>query len=91
MMLLIDYVTIIPVRLIAIPQVVPPFPIADVVGFELILVLIFISNISEISTLFYLLTLAKLMSVIGCRLNQSMQHLISNYREEGVENEAANG
>jgi len=65
MMLLIDYVTITPVRLIAIPQVVPSFPIADVVGFELILVLIFISNISEISTLFYLLTLAKLMSVIG--------------------------
>jgi len=65
MMLLIDYVTITPVRLIAIPQVVPSFPITDVVGFELILVLIFISNISEISTLFYLLTLAKLMSVIG--------------------------
>ena len=51
--LTIDYITIIPVRLIAIPQVVPPFPIADVVGFELIFWAIFSCNISEISTLFY--------------------------------------
>jgi len=26
------------------------------------------------------------MAALGCRLNRSMQHLISNYREEDVEN-----
>jgi hypothetical protein len=35
MLLLIDYNVIIRVRLIVVPQLVPPFPIADVVGFEL--------------------------------------------------------
>jgi len=29
------------------------------------------------------------MSALGCGFNQSTQHLISNYREEDVENEAA--
>jgi hypothetical protein len=29
------------------------------------------------------------MSALGCDFNRSMQHLISNYREEDVENEAA--
>ena len=29
------------------------------------------------------------MSAIGCDFNRSMQHLISHYREEDVENEAA--
>ena len=42
---------IIQVRLIVIPQLVPPFPIVDVVGFELIFIAIFTCSISEISTL----------------------------------------
>ena len=29
------------------------------------------------------------MSALGCDFNRSMQHLISNYREEDVEDEAA--
>jgi len=29
------------------------------------------------------------MAAMGCDFNRSMQHLISNYREEDVENEAA--
>ncbi len=29
------------------------------------------------------------MSALGCGFNRSMQHLISNYREGDVENEAA--
>lgn len=36
MMLIIDHIEIIPARLMEIPHVVPPFPIIDVVGFELI-------------------------------------------------------
>ena len=35
MILPIDYNVIIPVRLIAVPQLIPPFPIGDVVGIEL--------------------------------------------------------
>jgi len=29
-------------------------------------------------------------SALGCGFNWSMQHLISNYREEDVENEVSN-
>ena len=49
--LLIDYNVIFPVRIIAIPQLVPPFPIVDVVGFELIFWGIFSLFFSEFSSL----------------------------------------
>ena len=51
LILLIDYKKNIPVRIIVVPPVVPPFPIADVVGFELIFRAIFSCVICEISTL----------------------------------------
>ena len=33
--------------------------------------------------------IAASLAAMGCDFNRSMQHLISNYREEDVENEAA--
>ena len=41
------------------------------------------------SGLFYLLFWEEFMTALPCGFNWSTQHLVSNYREEDVENEAA--
>lgn len=50
--LLIDYINIIPVRLIIVPPEIPPFPIGNVVGIELIFGGILFFIFSDISTRF---------------------------------------